>query len=115
MGTEPIPAFEGRPVDATSVRVSGSAPLEDLGDAVLSIDDRVQLVATYTVVGVHHQVDKQTGNLIRVQTIKPVEMHLMPFDESDPDDDGIIRALPHQGIVRGQIEARKTEAADDDD
>ena len=91
---EPIPAFEGRPVEGITVKVSGSAPLEDLNDTVLSIDDRVQLVAVYTVTGVHHQVDKSTGNLIRVQTIKPAEMHLLPFNENDPSDDGVIRALP---------------------
>jgi hypothetical protein len=96
--SEPVPAFEGRPVDGVSVRVSGAAPLDDLNQSVLSIDDRVQLVATYTVTGVHHTVDRATGNLLRVQTIKPVEMHLLPFDETDPADDGIIRALPYQVV-----------------
>jgi len=107
--SEPVPAFEGRPVDGVSVRVAGAAPLEDLNQSVLSIDDRVQLVATYTVTGVHHTVDKTTGNLVRVQTIKPVEMHLLPFDETDPADDGIIRALPQ--MVRGQIENGNGHAA----
>jgi hypothetical protein len=104
---EPIPSFEGRPVEGITVKVSGSAPLEDLNDTVLSIDDRVQLVAVYTVTGVHHQVDKATGNLIRVQTIKPAEMHLLPFNENDPNDDGVIRALP-QYTTRVVVE-------DDDD
>lgn len=108
MGNEPIPAFEGRPVEAVTVKVSGSAPLEDLSDIVLSIDDRVQLVAVYTVTGVHHQVDKQTGNLVRVQTIKPAEMHLLPFDEKDPNDDGVIRAMPRRAI------SQSVTVADDD-
>lgn len=104
---EPIPSFEGRPVEGVTVKVSGSAPLEDLNDTVLSIDDRVQLVAVYTVTGVHHQVDKATGNLIRVQTIKPAEMHLLPFNENDPNDDGVIRALPQH--------TSRTVLADDDE
>lgn len=89
----PIPAFEGRPVNGVELKVSGSAPLEDLDGQTLSIDDRVQLLSIYTVTSVHHKVDPKTGDLIRVQTLKPVEMHLFPFDESDPQDDGIIRQM----------------------
>ena len=100
MSHEPIPAFEGRPVDATSVKVVGSAPLEDLHDVVLGVDDRVQLVAVYTVTGVDHVVDPKTGNLVRIQRIKPAEMHLLPFDENDPNDDGVIRALGSGVTVR---------------
>ena len=84
--------FEGRPVDGVSMKVSGKAPLEDLDGEPLSIDDRVQMMAIYTVTGVHHEVNGN-GELIRVQTLKPVEMHLMPFDDNDPNDDGIIRAI----------------------
>lgn len=110
MPHEPIPAFEGRPVDATTVKVVGSAPLEDLHDVVLGVDDRVQLVAVYTVTGVYHEVDPKTGNLIRIQRIKPAEMHLLPFDENDPHDDGVIRALG-QGVTVRHVAAG---AADDE-
>jgi hypothetical protein len=89
----PLPAFEGRPVNGVQIKVSGSAPLDDIAGLPLGIDDRVQMLSIYTVTGVHHSVDPKTGDLIRVQTLKPVEMHLMPFDENDPADDGIIRAL----------------------
>lgn len=88
--------FEGRAVGGVTMKVSGKAPLEDLDGEPLSIDDRVQMLAIYTVTGVHHEVDAN-GELIRVQTLKPVEMHLMPFDEADPADDGIIRALVTAG------------------
>ena len=91
--TAPLPAFEGRPVNGVKIDVKGTAPLDDLDGQYLSIDDRVQLVAIYTVTGVRHAVDPKTGDLIRVQTLKPVEMHLFPFDENDPNDDGIIRAI----------------------
>lgn len=89
-----IPAFEGRPVNGVLLKVSGTAPLEDLNETVLSIDDRVQLLSIYTVVGVRHVVDPKSGNIVREQTLKPVEMHLFPFDENDPADDGVIRAIP---------------------
>lgn len=109
MTKEPIPAFEGRPVEGIAVKITGSAPLEDLGDTVLSIDDRVQLVAVYTVTGVDHVVDPKTGNLLRRQTLKPAEMHLLPFDEKDPTDDGVIRAL-----TAGTVTYRRDEEEDVD-
>lgn len=95
-----IPHFEGRPVEATAIRVSGASPLDDLEDQVLSIDDCVQMISMFKVVGVHHTVDKSTGKLIRVQTLRPIEMALHPLDPEDPTDDGIIRAMPY---VQGQI------------
>lgn len=95
----PLPAFEGRPVNGVQIKVSGAAPLDDIQGTPLGIDDRVQLLSIYTVVGVHHAVDPKTGDLVRVQTLKPVEMHLMPFDENDPNDDGIIRAILPGAVV----------------
>ena len=91
---QPIPAFEGHPVDASVVRVSGSAPMDDLTDVILGVDDVVQMITQYRCVGVSHAVDDKTGTLTRVHHIKPIEMTLAPIDPSDPEDDGIIRALP---------------------
>lgn len=103
----PIPHFEGRPVDHTQVKVSGTAPMDDLNDVVLGIDDAVQMVSTFRVVDVNHKVEEKTGNLVRIQTLKPVEMALHPFDTSDPSDDGIIRAIPQP--VMGEIEGGSNE------
>jgi hypothetical protein len=91
---KPIPAFEGHPVDATVVKVSGTAPMDDLIDVVLGVDDVVQMITQYRCVGVAHAVDDKSGLLTRVHFIKPIEMTLAPIDPSDPSDDGIIRALP---------------------
>lgn len=91
---KPIPAFEGHPVDATVVKVSGTAPMDDLIDVVLGVDDVVQMITQYRCVGVSHAVNEQNGLLTRVHHLKPVEMTLAPIDPSDPNDDGIIRALP---------------------
>lgn len=95
--TTRIPSFEGHPVDATAVKVKGTAPLDDLIDVVLGVDDVVQMISQYRCVGVWHDVDEKSGLLIRVHALKPVEMALLPIDPTDPNDDGIIRALPLGG------------------
>lgn len=96
---EPIPAFEGRPVDGVAVKMSGAAPFDDLTDIVLSVDDVVQTLTMYRVVGVSHTVEQKTGKIVRVHTLRPVEMALQPLDPSDPHDNGIIRALPASGGI----------------
>lgn len=98
-----IPAFEGRPVDHAVVKMSGTAPLDDLCDIPLSIDDCVQMISMFRVIGVDHKVDEKTGQLVRVQILKPVETALHPLDPSDPSDDGIIRAIPQP--VMGELGA----------
>lgn len=91
----PIPKFEGASVASTAVKVSGTAPINDNGtDLVLSIDDRVRMVGEYRVVGVHFKVDPKTGDTIREQTLKPIELDICPWDPNDPTDDGIVRARP---------------------
>lgn len=94
MTPEPIPHFEGTPVDGTRIKVSGTVPVDDLADQVVRVDDIVNTMVQFRVVGVDHVVDDRTGNLIRVQRLKPVEMNLFPLDPNDPNDDGIIRAFP---------------------
>lgn len=92
MNDETIPAFEGHPVSATAVKVSGKLMTDDLQGVVLRHDDVVQVMTQYRVVGVHHDVDDKTGEITRVQIIKPIEMVLAPYDPSDPDDIGILRS-----------------------
>lgn len=96
-----IPAFENHPVEAAIVKMSGAAPLDDLDDTVLGVDDVVQMVSQFRCIGVHHKVDDKTGALVRVQVLRPIEMALMPIDPSDPDDDGIIRAMPR--AIEGRV------------
>lgn len=96
MSPEPIPSFEGRPVDGTVVKMSGAAPLDDLNDVVLGVDDMVQMLSMFRCVAVHHKVEEKTGKLIRVHVLRPAEMALQPLDPNNPADDGIIRALPSQ-------------------
>jgi len=90
----PIPAFEGRVVDQVSIKIAGTMPTDDLPeDLVVSVDDRVRLVGEYKVVGVRHYADPRTGDLVREQVLKPIFVNTIPWDESDPKDDGVIRAL----------------------
>lgn len=96
-----IPAFESHPVEGTMVKMSGAAPLDDLDGTVIGVDDVVQMISQFRCVAVHHKVDEKTGNLIRVQVLRPIEMALAPINPDDPDDTGIIRALPQS--VRGSI------------
>lgn len=91
--TPGIPQFEGRQVDAAHLKIAGTTPLDEVGDIVVSVDDRVRLVAEYRVVGVRHYVHPGTGDLVREQVLKPLVAELAPWDPSDPDDDGVIRAL----------------------
>lgn len=98
---ERIPAFEGHPVDATVIKMSGAAPLEDLEGAVIGMDDMVQLISHYRCVGVQHKVDDNTGKVIRVQVLRPILMSLVPFDPEDPNDRGIMRAMPRQ--IEGSV------------
>lgn len=91
-----IPPFEGHPVEATIMKMSGAAPLDELADTVIGVDDVVQMISQFRCIGIDHKVDEKTGHLIRVQLLRPIEFALMPIDPSDPNDDGIIRAMPRQ-------------------
>lgn len=87
----PFPPFEGHKVDGIAVTTTASKSAFDEVDTIMSIDDQVQVMGRYRCVGVSHTIDEKTGTLIRVQTLKPERMDLMPFDPSDPDDDGVLR------------------------
>ncbi len=68
-----LPAFEGQPVEFARVKLSGVTGL-DVGDHVNRIDDVVKLVVEGRVVRVDHVVDDKSGRLIRVHTIKAVDV-----------------------------------------
>ena len=90
----PIPKFEGSVVQSTNTKITGTAPIEADDHLVLSIDDRVRMVGEYRVVGVRFFVDPKTGDTVREQLLKPIELALCPWDPADPTDDGIVRARP---------------------
>lgn len=67
----PIPSFCGKPVDAARVRMtSATVDSTDVHD----IDDVVQVTFEGRVTSVDHRVNEQTGELVRVHTIKVLEV-----------------------------------------
>ena len=83
-----IPAFEGKPVDACSLKLTNSAAL-DLPGVVLKVDDIIQIVVEARVTGVNHIVHEASGRLVRLQTARPIDARLEPYN---PDyDDGVSR------------------------
>lgn len=83
--------FEGLPVKAVEIRISGLSRIETSEPPVFSVDDRVRLVGEFRCIGVRHEVDKKTGDLIRIQVCAPVTVDTTPWDPEDPDDDGVVR------------------------
>jgi hypothetical protein len=89
-----IPSFEGAKIERTSLKISGAASVEMYNNELVSLDDRVRLVGDYRCVGVHFVVDPKTGEAVRVQILKPLDVEVCPWDPSDPTDTGIVRARP---------------------
>lgn len=91
----PYPAFEGQVVEGSEIKISGLSALDgqQVEGKIISTDDRVRLVGEFKVVSVRHYLNKD-GKLVREQTLKPERVDLCPWDPSDPDDDGILRARP---------------------
>jgi len=86
-----IPKFEGKEVAGTEVKFTGLASIDDVNGLVLGTDDRVRIVVEARVTSVKHYVDKN-GQLQREQTVKAISAGFVPFDPTDPNDIGIIRA-----------------------
>lgn len=86
-----LPAYEGQQVNEVKVKIAGLSAVDLPDDVVVSIDDRVRLVGEFRVTGVRHYVNDK-GDLVREQVLKPIVLDLCPFDSSDPNDDGVIRA-----------------------
>lgn len=92
-GAEPEPiTFEGRVVDRTEIIIKGLTELSEAYDGLkISLDDRVRLLVEARAAGVGHYVDKE-GQLVRSQTLRVNLADIVPWDPTDPDDDGVIRA-----------------------
>lgn len=73
----PIPLFEGKLVDGTTLKVTNASVL-DLTDVVLGVDDVIRIVVEARVVGVNHIVHEPSGKLLRVHTAKAYDARLVP-------------------------------------
>lgn len=87
----PMPLFEGQAVEAVVMKISGTTPIEDGNEVIVSVDDIVLLLGEYRVVAIRHYVDPD-GRLIREQVLKPMRASRHTWNPSDPDDDGVVRA-----------------------
>lgn len=85
-----IPNFEGKDVATTRVVIGSTATL-DFDQVVVRHDDLVRVIVEARVVGIGHQVNPVTGQLERIQRLKPVEAALTPWDPADPTDGGVFR------------------------
>jgi hypothetical protein len=90
----PIPRFEGANVQSTNSKITGNCAIDADDHMVLSIDDRVRMVGEYRVVGVRFEVDTKTGDTVRIQMLKPIELGLCPWNPADPTDTGVVKARP---------------------
>jgi hypothetical protein len=88
-----IPYYEGRQVHATALKVQSVSHLECDG-RVLKLDDIVRLTVEGRVSSVNHMVNEKTGELMRVQTVKAIDVSFASWDPADPNDDGVITLRP---------------------
>lgn len=70
-----IPSFEGQEVSFTKAKVTSVSGLE-IGDAVMKMDDMVEMRVTGRILGVDHKVNA-AGKLERVHLIKAIETDLI--------------------------------------
>lgn len=74
----PIPAYEGKEVASTRLRVGSTAAI-DISDAVLKVDDIVRIVVEARVTSVNHVVNEKTGELVRIQSVKSIDAEITPW------------------------------------
>ncbi len=93
-GTPRVPTFDGQTVQRYEVKISGVATLDDdeHNIPIVSLDDRVRVVGGYRVTKVIHFYDDKTGEIVRQCTLSPMTAEICPWDPSNPDDDGVVRA-----------------------
>jgi hypothetical protein len=87
--------FEGAAVTKFEIKIAGKISVDGDDNISVTLDDIVRMVGTYRVTKVIHYADAKTGETVRQHTLSPVEaLQVTPFDSSNPNDDGIIRARP---------------------
>ena len=85
-----VPTFEGKPVDATHLKVTTTGAGLEI-DAVLHMDDIIRVVIEARVDDIRHKVNGHTGGLVRFQAAKVISASLVPWDEENPEDRGVLR------------------------
>ncbi len=86
----PVPDFEGKAVAGTRLKLTSASNLE-CDDAVLHHDDIVRVVVDARVTNISHPVNERTGEMERVQTLKALDVQIVPWNPNDPTDTGVFR------------------------
>lgn len=87
--------FENADVVRTVTQISGAVQVE-MGFEDISLDDRVRVCGEFRVKEVRHRVGKD-GEVERVQVLQPLAdqpLQLVPYDHTNPNDNGIVRMRP---------------------
>jgi|GEM_PF-3667060 len=83
--------FEGKPVEATQIKITGVSGLDERYNGVeISLHDRVRLVVEARVTRVSHGLDKDS-RIVRLQELKATQVDIVPWNPMDETDDGILR------------------------
>lgn len=91
-GRNGLERFERIDVARTEIKISGTATVDTRDEVTVGLDDRLRVCGEFRVVKVLHYVDKD-GAVVRQQIITPIsDLDLVPWDSSNPLDDGILRA-----------------------
>lgn len=85
-----LPKFERNVVAGQRIVVTGGTKLEDPEAPVLKIGDIFQTLGEYRVIGVAHEENRE-GDLERIVKVRPIKAEIVPFDKTDPGDDGVVR------------------------
>lgn len=85
-----VPMFEGKPVEATTLKVTTAGSGLEI-DGVLRMDDIIRVVVEARVSDIRHLVNERTGALIRHQSARVITASLIPWDASNPADKGVLR------------------------
>lgn len=88
--TPDIPTFEGKAVEATRLKITSVGGGLEI-DAVLRMDDIIRVVVEARVADIRHQVNEKTGSLVRHQSARVISAALIPWDENNPEDRGVLR------------------------
>lgn len=88
----PLPAFEKVAVQRTEIKITGTVAVDTRDEVTVGLDDRLRVCGEFRVTKVNHYVDRQ-GNVVRQQVLAPItDLELVPWDASNPLDNGIVRA-----------------------
>lgn len=77
-------------MNGTRLKITSATNLE-CEDQVLHHDDIIRVMVDARVTRIGHDVNEKDGTLERVQTVKALDVQIVPFNPNDPNDNGVLR------------------------